>query len=86
MRAQFHHVNDIAPTLYEAIGITPPRSVDGFEQKPLDGVSMMYTFEQPDAATHKNVQYFENNASRGIYSDGWYACAFGPFVPRRYPP
>lgn len=81
VRAQFHHVNDIVPTLYEAIGIREPRSVDGFEQQPMDGVSMLYTFDRADAPTRKKVQYFENNASRGIYSDGWYACAFGPFVP-----
>ncbi|TCU54654.1 arylsulfatase [Novosphingobium sp. PhB57] len=81
MRGQFHHVNDIVPTLYEVIGITAPEVVDGHDQKPLDGVSLAYTFGAADAPTRKNVQYFENNASRGIYSDGWYACAFGPFVP-----
>lgn len=81
MRSQFHHVNDVVPTIYELIGIPHPKVVDGFEQKPLDGVSMAYTLTEPDAPTRKKVQYFENNASRGIYSDGWYACAFGPFVP-----
>jgi arylsulfatase len=55
--------------------------VNGFEQQPMDGVSMAYTFDAPDAPTQKKVQYFENAASRGIYSEGWYACAFGPFVP-----
>ena len=43
-RAQFHHVNDIVPTIYEILGITPPKVVDGFEQDPIDGVSMVYTF------------------------------------------
>ncbi len=81
IRGQFHHVNDIVPTLYEAIGITEPKVVNGFEQQPMDGVSMAYTFDAPDAPTQKKVQYFENAASRGIYSEGWYACAFGPFVP-----
>lgn len=80
-RDQFHHVNDIVPTLYELLGIPLPKVVEGFEQKPTDGVSMAYTFDRPDAPTRKKVQYFENNASRGIYSEGWYACAFGPFVP-----
>ena len=47
----------------------------------MDGVSLAYTFDDPDAPGRKTVQYFENNASRGIYRDGWYACAFGPFVP-----
>ncbi len=47
----------------------------------MDGVSLAYTFDHPDEPPRKNVQYFENSASRGIYSDGWFACAFGPFVP-----
>ena len=81
MRNQFHHVNDIAPTIYEVLGVPHPDVVNGHEQKPLDGVSLAYTFDHPDEATRKTVQYFENAASRGIYSDGWFACAFGPFVP-----
>jgi arylsulfatase A-like enzyme len=81
MRGQFHHVNDIVPTIYEILNIPLPKVVDGHEQKPVDGVSLAYTFDHPEEPTHKKVQYFENNASRGIYSDGWYACAFGPFVP-----
>ncbi len=47
----------------------------------MDGVSLAYTFDRSDEPTRKKVQYFENSASRGIYSDGWFACAFGPFVP-----
>jgi arylsulfatase A-like enzyme len=81
MRSQFHHVNDIAPTLYDILGIPLPRVVDGHDQKPVDGISMVYTFDKPDQPTRKRTQYFENNASRGIYSEGWYACAFGPFIP-----
>jgi arylsulfatase len=81
MRGQFHHVNDVAPTIYEVLGIPYPKLVDGHEQKPLDGVSFAYTFDHADEPTRKQVQYFENNASRGIYAEGWYACAFGPFVP-----
>ena len=80
-RPQFHHVNDIAPTIYEVLGIKPPRIVDGFMQDPIDGVSMVYTFAKPRAPTRKRIQYFENNGSRGIYHDGWYAAAFGPLVP-----
>jgi arylsulfatase len=80
MRGQFHHVNDIVPTLYDVLGIPLPKVVNGHEQKPIDGVSMAYTLDRPDAPTRKKLQYFENNASRGIYSEGWYACAFGPFV------
>ncbi|HMS34424.1 MAG TPA: arylsulfatase [Ignavibacteria bacterium] len=80
-RCQFHHVNDVAPTIYDVIGITPPDSVNGFKQDPIDGVSMKYTFNNVKARGKKEVQYFENNGSRGIYCDGWYACAFGPLYP-----
>jgi len=80
-RPQFHHVNDIAPTLYEIIGIKPPLEVDGFKQDPIDGVSMAYTFADPKASGRKMTQYFDNNGSRAIYHDGWYACTFGPLTP-----
>jgi len=80
-RSQFHHVNDIVPTLYEVIGIKHPDEVNGFKQDPMDGVSMVYTFAAANAPVRKKTQYFENNASRGIYQDGWFACTFGPFVP-----
>jgi arylsulfatase len=80
-RSQFHHVNDIAPTIYQILGIKPPKVVDGFPQDPLDGVSMVYTFDNPKAPGQKHIQYFDNNGSRGIYHDGWYACTFGPLIP-----
>jgi len=80
-RAQFHHVNDIAPTLYELIGIKPPKVVNGYKQDQFDGISMAYTLNDAKAPTRKKVQYFENSGSRGIYKDGWFAAAFGPFVP-----
>ena len=80
-RSQFHHVNDIAPTLYELVGIQPPKVVDGFEQDPIDGTSMVYTFANANAPGRKHTQYFDNNGSRGIYHDGWYACTFGPLTP-----
>lgn len=80
-RPQFHHVNDIAPTIYEILAIAPPKVVDGFTQDPIDGVSMVYSFADPKASSQNAVQYFDNNGSRGIYHDGWYACTFGPFVP-----
>ncbi|MFM8261408.1 MAG: arylsulfatase [Pirellula sp.] len=81
LRNQFHHVNDIAPTLYEVLGIRAPVKVDGFDQDPIDGVSLAYTFEDAQAQGRKSTQYFENNGSRGIYHNGWYACAFGPLLP-----
>ena len=80
-RPQFHHVNDIAPTLYDVLGIKPPQEVNGFEQDPIDGVSMAPTFTDAKAPENKHVQYFDNNGSDGIYQDGWYACTFGPLSP-----
>jgi arylsulfatase len=81
IRSQFHHVNDIAATIYEILDITPPKTVDGIEQRPLDGVSMAYTFDQPKAETTKKTQYFEILGSRGVYHDGWIAGTFGPKAP-----
>ncbi len=80
-RPQFHHVNDIAPTIYEIVGITPPKVVDGFVQDPIDGVSLAYTFNDAKVPTRKQVQYFDNNGSRAIYDRGWIAATFGPLVP-----
>jgi len=80
-RPQFHHVNDIAPTLYDILKITPPEIVDGFPQDPIDGVSMAYSFKDAQAPGQKKVQYFDNNGSRGIYVDGWFASTFGPLTP-----
>jgi arylsulfatase len=80
-RAQFHHVNDIAPTIYEILGITPPKVVDGFAQDPIDGTSLAYTFADAAAPGHKHTQYFDNNGSRGIFQDGWFASTFGPLTP-----
>lgn len=80
-RTQFHHVNDIAPTIYEILGITPPQVVNGQSQDPIDGVSLAYTFADPAAPTRKTEQYFENSGSRALYQDGWLASAFGPLTP-----
>ena len=80
-RSQFYHVNDVAPTLYDVIGIKAPKEVNGFTQDPIDGVSMAASFTNPKAPENKHIQYFDNNGSRGIYYDGWYACTFGPLIP-----
>ena len=80
-RSQFAHVNDIVPTIYDAIGITPPKVVNGFEQIKIDGVSLKPTFTDAKAKTAPKVQFFDNNGSRGVYADGWYACTFGPLSP-----
>ena len=60
---------------------TPPKVVNGNEQMPIDGNSLAYTFKDADAPGRKREQFFDNNGSRGIYLDGWFAGTFGPFVP-----
>jgi arylsulfatase len=80
-RPQFHHVNDIVPTIYEILRIEPPEVVDGFVQDPIDGTSLAYTFAEAEAPGRKPIQYFDNNGSRGLYRDGWYAGTFGPLTP-----
>ena len=75
IRHQFHHVIDIVPTILEATGIPAPVMVDGIAQKPIEGVSMAYTWDKANAnapTTHR-TQYFEMFGNRGIYHDGWYA-------------
>ena len=81
MRSQFHHVVDIAPTIYEILSITPPSVVNGYAQMPMDGTSLAYTFTQGGSETQKSVQFFDNNGSRAIYADGWLASTFGPLIP-----
>jgi arylsulfatase A-like enzyme len=80
-RPQFPHVNDIAPTVYELVGITPPRVVNGIPQDPIDGTSFAYTFGDAKAKGRKLTQYFEIMGSRAIYHHGWIASAFGPRIP-----
>ncbi|GAA1552703.1 arylsulfatase [Kribbella sancticallisti] len=80
-RAQFHHCNDLVPTIYEVLGITPPRVVNGVPQDSIDGTSFAYTFDEPDAPGRLRTQYFEIMGSRAIYHDGWMASAFGPRAP-----
>ena len=80
-RAQFHHVIDVVPTIYEATKITPPNSVNGFPQDSIDGVSMAYTFADAQAKGQRRTQFFDIMASRGIYHDGWFASAMGPREP-----
>jgi len=76
LRTQFHHVVDIAPTVYELAGIQFPDAVNGVKQIPLEGASMVYSFDHPDAPSPHKVQYFEMLGSRGIYRDGWWAGSF----------
>jgi arylsulfatase len=73
VRGQFSHVNDIAPTIYDIIGINLPDEVDGVKQIPLEGKSLVYTFDHPDAPTRHTLQYFTTSGNRAIYKDGWWA-------------
>ncbi|HET7718253.1 MAG TPA: arylsulfatase [Bauldia sp.] len=75
IRNQFHHVIDIVPTLLEAAGLPEPVSVNGVAQRPIEGVSMVYTFDDANAADRRTTQYFEMFGSRAIYHDGWIASA-----------
>jgi arylsulfatase A-like enzyme len=73
LRTQFHHVIDVAPTVLEAAGLPEPTVVHGVEQRPIEGVSMAYAFEDASAAERRTTQYFEMFVNRGIYHDGWTA-------------
>jgi arylsulfatase A-like enzyme len=73
VRSQWHHVIDVAPTVLEAAHLPEPKSVNGVAQEPIEGVSMLYTFENPKAESTHKTQYFEIMGNRGIYSDGWFA-------------
>ena len=82
IRNQFSHVIDIAPTILEACGIAPPATFEGIPQRPIEGVSMAYSWDKAnaDAPTRHGTQYFEMLGSRAIYHDGWVAAA-PPLVP-----
>jgi arylsulfatase A-like enzyme len=92
IRPQFHHMIDIVPTILEAAGIRAPQMVNGIKQKPIEGVSMAYTFDKAnaDAPSTRKTQYFEIAANRAIYHDGWIAATTPPVPPwvlnAPYPP
>jgi arylsulfatase len=73
VRSQFSHVNDIAATIYELTGAKFPDTVDGVKQIPLEGKSLVYTFDNPNAPTKHTLQYFTTSGNRAIYKDGWWA-------------
>ena len=86
IRTQFHHVIDIVPTIYEAVGIPAPGVLNGEKQVPIEGVSMAYTFDKANAnaPSTRKTQYFEMLGNRAIYSDGWIASTTPlrlPWVP-----
>jgi arylsulfatase len=88
VRSQFHHVIDVAPTVLEAAGIPEPKTVHGVEQKPIEGVSMRYAFDDAGAAERRETQYFEMFCNRGIYDKGWTAVTrhSTPWVMAELPP
>ena len=83
IRRQFHHVIDIVPTILEATGIRQPDMVNGIKQEPIEGVSMMYTWDKAnaDAPTRHTTQYFEMLGNRAIYHDGWVAATTPATLP-----
>jgi arylsulfatase A-like enzyme len=74
LRDQFHHVIDVVPTILEACKIPEPKVVNGIVQKPIEGVSMLYSFDDAKAKDRRTTQYFELATNRAIYHDGWVAC------------
>lgn len=75
IRPQFHHMIDIVPTILQAAGISAPKVVDGIAQKPIEGTSLLYTFDKANAkapSTHK-TQYFEMMGDHALYHEGWIA-------------
>jgi arylsulfatase A-like enzyme len=83
IRSQFHHIIDIVPTILEATGLPAPVMVDGIAQKPIEGVSMAYTWEpaNANAPSTRKTQYFEMFGMRAIYHDGWIAATPPPAAP-----
>jgi len=75
VRDQFHHVIDIYPTILEIVGVETPAQLNGIAQKPVEGVSMVYTFDDAKAEDRRTTQYFEMLGNQGIYHDGWMASA-----------
>lgn len=74
-RTQFHHVIDVVPTILEACRLPEPKVVNGIPQKPMEGVSMIYSFDDAKAKDRRTTQYFEMKTNRAIYQDGWVACS-----------
>jgi arylsulfatase A-like enzyme len=88
VRSQFHHVIDVAPTVLDAAGLPEPKTVNGVGQKPIEGLSMRYAFDDPSSAERRKTQYFEMFCNRGVYHEGWAAVTrhSTPWVMTELPP
>jgi arylsulfatase len=86
MRNQFGFVNDVAPTIYEVTGVPSPKMVNGIAQDPIEGTSLVYSFNNAAAPEQHTVQYFEIGGNRAIYKDGWYARTIhqAPYLPQPF--
>jgi arylsulfatase A-like enzyme len=78
LRAQYHHVNDLLPTVIEVAKLKVPDVINGYKQLPFNGTSLAYTFENAGAPTTHTVQYYELHGGRAIYKDGWKASVYHP--------
>lgn len=81
VRSQFHHVIDVVPTILEACALEAPSTVNGVAQKPVEGVSMAYSFQDAKAPSTRRTQYFEMFGNRAVYHDGWVACTTPQLAP-----
>lgn len=81
VRTQWHHTIDVVPTILEACGVPQPSSVNGVTQKPIEGVSMEYSFGEATAPSARRTQYFEMFGNRALYHDGWLACTTPYMAP-----
>jgi arylsulfatase len=81
IRTQFHHVIDIAPTILDAAGVPAPSVLNGVPQRPIEGVSMLYSFDDAKSPSRRRTQYFEMFGYRAIYHDGWVAATTPPVTP-----
>ncbi|MGP0037594.1 MAG: arylsulfatase [Solirubrobacteraceae bacterium] len=81
VRRQYTHAVDIVPTIYEALGIDPPDVVKGHTQHPIEGVSFAATFDDPEAKTGKQTQFYSMGGTRAIWHQGWKAAAVSPSAP-----
>jgi arylsulfatase len=81
VRRQYTHAVDIVPTIYECLGIEPPEVVKGYTQFPIEGISFAATFDDPEAKTDKQTQFYSMGGTRAIWHRGWKAASVSPSAP-----